>query len=64
MVMLLMMGLYSVFGLVVYCRCRFLLRVLGIASAIILGVVTFQFIMSYISSLACRYDEGQERTHV
>ena len=56
-----MVALYGLFGLIVYYRCRFLLRVLAIASAIILGVILFHFIMSYISSIACRFDENHQR---
>lgn len=61
LMMIFTLSFYCLFGLVVYCRCRFLLRVLSIASTIILGVIIFQFIMSYVSSLACRYDERQLR---
>lgn len=58
LLLLVLVTLYGFFGIIVYYRCRFLLRVLAIASAIILGIILFQFIMSYISSIACRYDEA------
>lgn len=62
LVMIVLIALYGVFGLIVYYRFRFLLRVLSVASAAILGIIMFLFIMSYISGIACRYDEQDQRS--
>jgi len=54
--------IYTIFGIIVYSKCRFLLRMLGVVSALFIGAIIFHFILTYISSITCRYDERGWRT--
>lgn len=61
MIFVLVMCCYSIFGLVVYCHSRFLLRVLGGVSAAILFLMTIAAICSCLRNVACRRHSGDPR---
>lgn len=49
---------YSILALIVYCHCRFLLRILSIVTATLLLTIAFMFVMSFLSNIACRFDQN------
>ena len=61
-VLILIIIMFSALGLIVYSRCRFLIRILGIVSAVLIGVVSLFFVVMFVSEIACRSDEKRSST--
>ena len=50
----------SIFALIVYCHCRFLLRILSILASFSLLLIGLVFISSYLQIIRCRYDDNND----
>ena len=51
-------GCYGGFGVVVYWRCRYLLRLLSIASVLLIIIVTLSFVGSVLATVSCRHSDA------